>query len=220
MRLSFDYLVGALRSLDDKDYRYKEEIHQGHLALGEKQPLIQSGLVEHYEKRAELDRGLGRFRKCYRLTRPYNTIRVGHLITKDYPTTMFERHMLTQLRHIKLAQLDEVILSAPHRATSRYSAERLIKCLSCLSVEDYVPLHPTLYRVTSVARRIMNDMADIGLVDIRYDHTRGYRLSTPLTDAPIEQLLPYLCSMSATRQYYNRLFYAVKDYPVSLLLIS
>lgn len=222
MRLSFDYLVNALRQLDDKTYRFKEEIPDGRLALGEKQPLIQSGLADYYEKRTDFDNGMGRCRKAYRLILPYENITVGHLITSSYPHSSFERHLFDRLRYVKLSQLDDVILPDKLSGTPRYSAEKLIDCLACLSTDYAIPLHPTLYRVTAVARKVMQDMVTIGVVEANAVNLRGktkaYKLVRPLSEVSIEILLPYLFSMSASRQYYNRLFYAVKDSPVSLLV--
>lgn len=224
MRLSFDYLVSALQSLDDKDYRYKEDVAQGHLALNERQALIQGGLVEYYEKRSGQNSGAGRCRKSYRLTLPYEDIKVGHFMTYRYPHTAFERHLFAQFRGVRLAQLDNVVMEKNLGGATRYSAERLIRCLTCLSHNAFVPLYPTLYRVTSGAHRIMRDMITIGLVEVTVRDTRGkprgYKLTRPLTGVSISMLLPYLYTTSVNRQYYNRLFYAVKDYPVSCLLMS
>lgn len=216
---SYDYLVETIKLLSHGDEVRKQDIGTNHRALSSYSPLITSGVIEvnyRHIGRGARGRGPGYFR----LTRPYPQICVGD-ISKSIPlVTRYEKVVYQQAKDIPLAELDRVIMPRFHRPYSIYSGDKLLAMLFLLSTDHYTQYNDILDKAYTGGgtSRMIADMTYIGVAENCYG--LGYRLSRPLNQIFIHELLPYLCSNSVRRKQYNRLFYALKERPISHLQLT
>lgn len=217
--ISYDYFIEAVKLLSDGQEIKRQDVTCSPHAFKLTSPLLNNGLVAVRFHRPVNDPDAKRTAH-YQLTRPYSDICVRDIAQNVSVVTHYDVSLYRLTGPLRLTEIDGLTVPEPTTPYSDYSSNKLLSMLFLLRSDTYTPYSDILGKAYTgrIAGKMLSDMREIGVVVNLYG--RGYRLCRSLTDVTIGELLPYLCSNSRRKREYNRLFYALKDRPVSDLRLT
>lgn len=217
---SLDFLVAVIQRLHEeknisKSFFYNRsginvvinKLVDAELVCQNDDPVIQ-------EKRYK---GTGRHAKLYQLNRQYTSICVGDIYPLMTKMGRHEEHVCRLVANLPLYKLTAT--PAPKDIVSNpfYSASKMLDLLFFLSVTHYTQCDDMASVVSQYSHRraILADLVKSGVVEVK--RGCGYKLTKPLTDVPIKEVLPLMYTPSSRKQTYNAMIYYLRDKPIAIL---